>query len=130
MIQMDENQISREIVDSAVLIHRELGPGLLESVYEAVLAYELQQRGLTAQRQVPVPIEYMGIRFEEGFRADLIVNDLVVVELKSVSEITAAHRKQIQSYVKLRKLRLGLLLNFGSALMKNGIVRVANGMPE
>lgn len=127
---MDENQISREIVDSAVLIHRELGPGLLESVYEAVLAYELQQRGLTAQRQVPVPIEYMGIRFEEGFRADLIVNDLVVVELKSVSEITAAHRKQIQSYVKLRKLRLGLLLNFGSALMKNGIVRVANGMPE
>jgi GxxExxY protein len=127
---MDENQIAHEIVDAAVLIHRELGPGLLESVYEAVLAYELQQRGLTVQRQVPVPIEYMGHRFDEGFRADIIVNNLVIVELKSVSELTAAHRKQIQTYVKLRKLRLGLLLNFGAALMKNGIVRAANGMPE
>ena len=127
---MDENQIAREIVDAAVQLHRELGPGLLESVYEAVLAYELQQRGLTVQRQVPVPIEYKGLRFEEGFRADMIVNGLVVVELKSISEINNAHRKQIQTYVRLKKLRLGLLLNFGAALMKNGIVRAANGMPE
>ena len=127
---MDENQIAREIVDAAVQLHRELGPGLLESVYEAVLAYELQQRGLTVLRQVPVPIEYKGLRFEEGFRADMIVNGLVVVELKSISEINNAHRKQIQTYVRLKKLRLGLLLNFGAALMKNGIVRAANGMPE
>jgi len=127
---VDENQIAREIVDAAVQLHRELGPGLLESVYEAVLAYELQQRGLTVLRQVPVPIEYKGLRFEEGFRADMIVNGLVVVELKSISEINNAHRKQIQTYVRLKKLRLGLLLNFGAALMKNGIVRAANGMPE
>jgi GxxExxY protein len=127
---MDEDDIAREIVDAAVCIHRELGPGLLESVYEAVLAYELAERGLKVERQVPVPITYLKLRFEEGFRADLIVGSLVVVELKSVAEITAAHRKQIQTYVKLKNLRLGLLLNFGAALMKNGIVRAANGMPE
>lgn len=126
---MDENEISRHIVDAAIAIHRELGPGLLESVYEAVLAHALQQRGLEVQRQVVVPITYNGLHFDEGFRADLIVGGLVVVELKSVSEITAAHRKQIQTYLRLSNLRLGLLLNFGAPLMKDGIVRVANGLP-
>jgi GxxExxY protein len=90
----------------------------------------LQERGLKVERQVPVPITYKGLRFEEGFRADLIVGEIVVVELKSVSEITAAHRKQIQTYIRLKNLRLGLLLNFGAALMKNGIVRAVNGLPE
>jgi GxxExxY protein len=127
---MDENEISKEIVDAAAQIHRELGPDLLESVYEAALACELQERGLKVERQVPVPITYKGLRFEEGFRADLIVGEIVVVELKSVSEITAAHRKQIQTYIRLKNLRLGLLLNFGAALMKNGIVRAVNGLPE
>jgi len=127
---MDENEISKEIVDAAIQVHREIGPGLLESVYETVLAYELQDRGLKVERQVPVPIVYGELRFEEGFRADLIVADLVIVELKSVSEITAAHRKKIQTYIRLKNLRLGLLLNFGAALMKNGIVRAVNGLPE
>jgi GxxExxY protein len=127
---MDENEISRHIVDAAIAIHRELGPGLLESVYEAVLAHELQQRGLAVQRQVIVPFFYGGIRFDEGFRADLIVGGLVIVELKSVSEITAAHRKQIQTYLRLANLRPGLLLNFGAALMKDGIVRAVNGLPD
>ncbi len=127
---MEENDIAREVVDAAVHVHRELGPGLLESVYETVLAYELAQRKLNVERQVPVPIVYENLRFEEGFRADLIINGLVIVELKSVSEITLAHRKQIQTYLRLKNLRLGLLLNFGAALMKNGIVRAVNGLAE
>jgi GxxExxY protein len=126
---MDENEISRHIVDAAIAVHRELGPGLLESVYEVVLAHELQKRGLEVQRQVVVPILYGELRFDEGFRADMIIGGLVIVELKSVGEITVAHRKQIQTYLRLSKLRLGLLLNFGAPLMKDGIVRAANGMP-
>jgi len=127
---MDENEISREIVDAAIQVHRELGPGLLESVYETVLAHELIGRGLKVERQVPVPVVYKGLHFEEGFRADIMVNDLVVIELKSVSDLTAVHRKQIQTYIRLKNIRLGMLLNFGAALMKDEIVRAANGMPE
>jgi GxxExxY protein len=125
-----ENEVTAAIVDAAVRMHQELGPGLLESVYEEILAYELTTRGVRVVRQAPVPVVYRGLRFEIGFRADLLVESLVVVELKSVAEISPAHRKQIQTYVRLMNLRVGLLLNFGAALMKDGIVRVVNKLPE
>ena len=127
---MDENTIGTRIIESAFTIHRELGPGLLESVYERVLAELLIESGLNVQRQVPVPIRFRHLVFDEGFRADLIVEDLVVLELKSVEAISAVHRKQIQTYLRLTHLRLGYLLNFGAALMKDGIVRAVNGLPE
>ena len=127
---MRENDIGSEIVAAAILVHRELGPGLLEIVYEAALAHELTQRGMRVQRQVPVPVVYRGIRFDEGFRADLIVEDKVVVELKSVERTNPAHRKQIQTYLRLTGCKLGYLLNFGAALMKDGITRAVNGLEE
>ncbi len=125
---MKENEIGKEVVDAAIAVHRGLGPGLMETVYEVVLANELALRGLDAVRQVSIPIKYKGVRFDEGFRADLIVNDLVVLELKSVEKMTAAHRKQIQTYLRLSGKKLGFLLNFGAALMKDGIVRAVNGL--
>ena len=126
---MEENAIARIIVDSAVGIHRELGPGLLEVVYEAVLAHELALRGLAVKRQVPVSLVYRGLRFEEGFRADLIVEDKVILELKTVERVNKAHPKQLLTYLRLTGLKLGLLLNFGEALMRDGITRVVNGLP-
>jgi GxxExxY protein len=127
---MNENQIGQIILDAAILVHRSLGPGLLESVYEAILAHELQKRGLSVRRQIPIPIEYDGLTFDEGFRADLIVNDCVILELKSVAQISPAHRKQIQTYLRLAGHKLGYLLNFGEALLRDGIVRAVNGLPE
>jgi len=127
---MDENEIGRIVVDAAIAVHRELGPGLLESVYEAVLARELKDRGLNAERQVPVPIELRGMRFDEGFRADIIVENKLILELKSVETVSNAHKKQLLTYLKLSHKRLGFLLNFGEALMKDGITRIANGLPE
>ncbi|MDD2520811.1 MAG: GxxExxY protein [Kiritimatiellae bacterium] len=127
---MDENEIGKIAVDSAVQIHRELGPGLLETVYEIVLARELERRGLKIQRQVSVPIVYRDIRFDEGFRADIIVEDKVILELKSLDQIAKVHSKQVLTYLRLTGLRLGFLLNFGSPLMKDGISRVVNGLPE
>jgi len=127
---MTENELGTIIVESAIAVHRELGPGLLETVYEIALTYELQQRGLKAERQVPVPIKYKGIRCEEGFRADIFVEDRIIVELKSAEKTTAAHRKQIQTYVRLAERKLGYLLNFGEAVMKDGITRAVNGMEE
>lgn len=124
---MTENEIGTIVVDCAVKIHRELGPGLLESVYEAVLSHELKSRGLNVDRQVPVPIDYQGIRFEEGFRADLVVNGKVIVELKSVERVTNAHKKQLLTYLRLTGMKIGYLLNFGEALMKAGITRIING---
>jgi GxxExxY protein len=120
------NLISGGIVDAAVHVHSRLGPGLLESVYESVLAYELQKRGLKVDRQVPVRVVYAGLQFEEGFRADLIVEDAVIVELKSVETIAPVHSKQLMTYLKLMDRRLGLLINFGSPLLKDGIRRIAN----
>jgi GxxExxY protein len=122
-----ENEIAAQVVDAAVRIHKELGPGLLESVYEAVLAHELSARGLRVARQVSIPIRFEGLTFDEGFRADLLVENLVIVELKSVQALSDVHRKQTLTYVRLARLRLGLLLNFGGALMKDGIVRIAHG---
>lgn len=127
---MHENEISSVVVDGALTVHRALGPGLLESVYELALAHELAQRGLSVERQVPIPIEYRGVLLGEGFRADLIVEGKVLIELKSVEHLTALHRKQIQTYLRLTDLKLGLLLNFGAVLMKNGIVRCVNGLAE
>ncbi len=127
---MHENEISRVVVDGALTVHRALGPGLLESVYELALAHELAQRGLGVERQVSIPIEYQGVPLGEGFRADLIVEGKVLLELKSVEHLTALHRKQIQTYLRLTDLELGLLLNFGAALMKDGIVRCVNGLEE
>ena len=127
---MHENEIGTIIVDSAIAVHRELGPGLLESVYEIVWAYELTSRGLHVQRQVPIPIRYQDLQFDEGFRADLLVEDKVVLELKSVEKVSPAHRKQIQTYLRLSDRRLGYLLNFGEALMKDGITRAVNRLTE
>lgn len=127
---MNENQIAKQVVDAAVKVHTKLGPGLLESVYEAVLARELERRGLSVERQVPIPIEYEGLRFDEGFRADIIVEGKVILELKSVEQLAKVHHKQLFTYLKLADKRLGLLLSFGADLMKEGIKRIANGMED
>ncbi len=127
---MHENEIGTIIVETAIEVHRALGPGLLEKVYEVVLAHKLKEKGLDVERQVPVPIEFEGITFDEGFRADLIVNAKVIVELKSKQEESASDRKQIQTHLGLTKLKLGYLLNFGKALMKDGITRAVNGLEE
>ena len=118
------------VVDCAVRLHKELGPGLLETVYEIILANELQQRGLNVKRQTPIPIEYHGIKFDEGFRADIIVEDKVILELKSVETITNAHKKQVLTYLRLTGMKLGYLLNFGAGLMKDGVSRILNGKLE
>ena len=127
---MNENGIGKEVVDAAVRVHRELGPGLLETVYEVVLAKELERRRLRVERPVPVPILYGDPCFEEGFRADIIVEGKVILELKSVEQLSKVHAKQVFTYLKLRGLKLGFLLNFGANLMKDGIERVVNGLPE
>jgi GxxExxY protein len=124
------NEISGAIVDAAVTIHREIGPGLLESVYEVVLAHELKSRNLSVDRQESVPIEYRGLRFEEGYRLDLLVEDTIIVEIKSVDKVTDVHKKQLLTYLRLKNKQLGLLLNFNVNLMKHGIVRIANGVEE
>ena len=127
---MTENEIAKIVVDACIKIHTKLGPGLLESVYERVLAKELTKRGLSVLRQVAVPIVWEDEEFEEGFRADLIVNDLVIIELKSVEQIAKVHKKQLLTYLRLADKRLGLLANFGASLMKDGLSRVVNGLME
>jgi len=127
---MTENEIGTIVIESAIVVHQELGPGLLETVYEVVLARELQDRGLKVERQVSVPIMYKGIRFDEGFRADVIVDGMVILELKSIERVTVAHKKQVQTYLRLTGCKLGYLLNFGEALMKSGITRCVNGLEE
>jgi GxxExxY protein len=127
---MDENEIARIIVDCAYKVHSTLRPGLFETVYERALAYELEQRGLRAESQVVLPVRYGAMTFEEGYRVDLMVSDRVIVELKSVEAVTDAHRKQLLTYLRLADKRLGLLINFGAARIKEGISRIANGMPQ
>ncbi len=122
---MTENEIGTIVIELAISVHQQLGPGLLETVYEVVLVKELPDRGLKVERQVSVPIEYKGIRFDEGFRADIIVDSRVILELKSVERVTAAHKKQVQTYLRLTGCKLGYLLNFGEALMKSGITRLS-----
>lgn len=127
---MNENEIGTRVLEAAISVHRELGPGLLETVYEVVLGSELSDLGLTVERQVAVPINYKGVRFEEGFRADMIVGKKVLLELKSVERIQPAHKKQVQTYLKLTGLKLGYLLNFGEDVLKSGITRCVNGLDQ
>ncbi|MBL8889734.1 MAG: GxxExxY protein [Planctomycetaceae bacterium] len=127
---MTENDIAKIIVDACYKIHTTLGPGLLETVYELILQKELAKRGLSVQRQVPVPIVWEGTEYEEGFRADLIVNDLVIVELKSVEKLAPVHSKQLLTYLRLKDKRLGILVNFGEALIKTGLHRIVNRLRE
>jgi len=127
---MTENEIGHIVVDAAVDIHVHLGSGLLESVYEVVLARVLAERGLIVERQVVVPIEFRGLRFDEGFRADIIVNKKVILELKSVEGVNNVHKKQLLTYLRLTGVKLGFLLNFGQALMRDGITRIVNGLEE
>ena len=124
---MPENEIARQILDAAFAVHSKLGPGLLESVYEVVLAYELKKKGVTEERQKPMPIMYDNIRFDEAFRSDLVVNGKVIFELKSVEALLPVHAKQLLTQLRLSGLKLGLLINFGEAHLKNGIKRVING---
>jgi GxxExxY protein len=125
---MHENQISRIIVDSAFKIHTTLGPGLLESVYDAVLAHELGSRGFHLDIQQAIPVIYDGVRLDLGFRADIIVNGKLVIEVKSVDALAPVHAKQLRTYLKLMDLKLGLLINFNVDLIKDGIRRVVNGL--
>ncbi len=123
----EKEELSRIVVDCAYRMHVEIGPGLLESVYEVVLEKLLLEQGLKATRQQPIPIEVMGLSINEGFRADLIVEDLLLVELKSVEKLTPVHFKQILTYLRLLDLPLGLLINFGAAMFKEGCKRIVNG---
>ena len=125
---MHENEIGSIIIDTAVSLHKELGPGLLESVYEVVLMKLLAEKGLSIQRQVSIPIEFKGEHFDEGFRADLFVEGKVIIELKSVEKIAPAHKKQLLTYLRLTNTKLGYILNFGTELMKDGIERIVNGL--
>jgi GxxExxY protein len=127
---MTENEIGKIIVDCDFQVHTKLGPGLLESVYEIALAHELKKRGLAVERQVPIPVVYDGLRFDEGFRADLLVGGLVIVELKSVEEVHPVHKKQVLTYLKLTGKKLGYLINFGAELIKDGLTRLSNGAPD
>lgn len=127
---MTENEIGTAVIEAAIAVHRELGPGLLETVYEVVLSRELQDRGLQVKREVPVAIRTRELLFDEGFRADLIVEGRGNLELKSAERVTAAHKKQVQTYLRVTGCKLGYLLNFGEALMKDGINRCVNGLEE
>jgi GxxExxY protein len=128
--QFTENQLSKIILDAAYKVHTKTGPGLLETVYEVTLAHELRKQGLRVERQVPIRISYDELVFDEGFRADLLVEDKVIVELKSVEELARVHSKQVLTQLRLSNRRLGLLINFGESHLKNGIKRVVNGLPE
>lgn len=127
---MRENELAKTIVDVAFQIHKQLGPGLLESVYEAVMLHELRKRGLTVEYQVPIPVTWDGLQLEIGFRADLIVERCLIVELKSIEQINPVHKKQLLTYLRLTDCRLGLLINFNIELIKDGISRVVNGLPN
>lgn len=126
---MTENEISRIIVDVAYKIHIKLGPGLLESVYEAIMCHELIKRGLKVERQKPIPVIWDEIYLDIGFRSDLVVEDKVIVELKSVETLSKVHSKQILTYLKITNTKLGLLINFNEALIRDGIYRIVNGLP-
>jgi len=123
---MTENEIAKIVVDCCYKIHTSLGPGLLESVYEEILCYELKKRGLNVERQKGLPVLYDELKMELGFRADIIVENKVILELKSLEVLAPVHSKQLLTYLKLTELKLGLLINFGEALIKNRIHRIVN----
>lgn len=124
---MSENEIARQILDAAFVVHTKLGPGLFESVHEVVLTHELKKKGLVVERQKAMPIVYDGVRFGEAFRADLVVDKKVIAELKSVEATSPVHAKEVHTQLRLSGLKLGLLINFGEAHLKNGIKRIING---
>lgn len=124
----EENYISGKVIEAAIKVHKNLGPGLLESAYEACLYYELQQLGLAVRRQVPMPLVYEAIQLDVGYRIDLIVEDKVVIEIKSVDAINDVHIAQVLTYLKLSKLRLGLLINFNDVQVVKGVKRLVNGL--
>lgn len=123
---MKEDELAKATIDSCIEIHRRLGPGLLESAYESILAFELGKRGLAIERQVPIPLVWNGMLVEESYRADIIVEGKLLLELKSQERLLPVHKKQVLTYLKILDMRLGLLLNFGEELMKNGIIRIVN----
>jgi GxxExxY protein len=125
---MNENQIAAAVVDAAFKIHTTLGPGLLESVYESTLEYELQKRGLSVLRQIGLPVYYEGLKLELGYRVDLIVGDKVIIEIKSIEALAPIHKRQLLTYLRLANMRLGLLINFNVERIKDGIQRVVNGL--
>ena len=127
---MHENELAEAVLDVAFEIHRRFGPGLLESAYKALMVHALRKRGLMVESEVPVPLHWDGIVIDVGFRADLVVGGLLMVELKSVEKMADVHKKQLLTYLKVSGKRLGLLINFGAALLKEGICRIANGMPS
>lgn len=127
---MTENEIATIIVNAALKIHKTLGPGLLESVYQATLSFELQKRGLQVTEQAALPVYYETVKLDIGFRVDLIAGEKVVIEIKSVEALAPVHRKQLLTYLRLMDLRLGLLINFNVELIKDGIQRVVNGLVE
>jgi len=129
-MEKSENEIGDIIIDTAVNLHIDLGSGLLESVYEVILMKLLAKKGLSVQRQVSIPIEFEGEHFDEGFRVDLFIEGKVIIELKSVEKISEAHKKQLLTYLKLTNTKLGYILNFGAGLMKAGIIRIVNGLPD
>ena len=122
------NEISGQIIDSAMKVHSELGPGLLESAYEVCLAHELRKRGYEVKSQVALPVHYDGIDHDAGYRIDLLVNKMVIVELKSVASLAPIHHAQLLSYLKLSNKKLGLLINFNVIRLKDGVKRIANGL--
>jgi GxxExxY protein len=127
---VNHNEITGIVIDVAMQIHRKLGPGLLESVYQAILAYELGKRGIRVETEVAIPVAWEDVHLECGFRADLVVEGTVIVELKSVEKMLPVHKKQLLTYLRVADMRLGLVINFGEALLKDGIHRVANGFDE
>ena len=127
---MSENEIAKLILDSAFKVHTVLGPGLLESVYEAALAYEACKLGLRVERQAPIPITYESVCLDEAFRADLIVDGKVIVEIKSIERLSGVHSKQLLTYLRLSNKKLGLLLNFGHLYLRDGIERVVNRLED
>ncbi len=127
---MTENQISKIIIDCSIKVHKFLGPELLESVYERALAYELKKSGLFIECQKPIPVTYDNQQLGEAFRADIVVNDMVIIEIKSIDEFNPVHYKQLQTYLKLADKKLGLLINFNKKMLKDGIKRIINGKLE
>lgn len=125
---MSENEISSQIIGAAIEVHKTLGPGLLESSYEACLLFELRQMGLNVKSQVPLPISYKGLQLEAGYRIDLLVEEKVIIEIKSVDQLTDIHLAQLLTYLRLKRLKLGLLINFNSVRLVEGLKRVVNNL--
>ncbi len=124
------NQLTEKIIGCAIAVHRALGPGLLESAYEACLVFELTQSGIKVERQKPLPVVYRDVKLDAGYRLDVVVEDQVIVELKSVERLETIHKMQLLSYLKLSGLKVGLLINFNVMVLKNGVTRIVNNFPD